>query len=162
MFGGKSSVIDSTIVLERGGELSGVTWTGPVATMDYEINLDAMRLEGHDFFCGVTFPFDQTHCSLIVGGWGGYTTGLSNIDDEDASENGTADAIMFENSVWYHVRLRVTPERIQAWVDDRNIVDFNTHGRKIDLRIDVHVTKPLSLMTYATRAAFKSVTLTRF
>ena len=154
---GAIEIRDSAIVLHRGGFFTGVTWSGPAPKMDYELELDAKRIEGLDFFCGITFPFGDTFASLIIGGWGGYTTGISSINGVDASENGTADAVMFEENVWYHVRLRVTPNRIRAWVDDRNIVDLDTTGKQIGLRSDVDVSKPLSIMTYNTTGAVKNI-----
>ncbi len=161
-YSGAVEFTDSLVTLNRGGYLTGITWTGAVPRTNYEINLDAKRLEGLDFFCGLTFPFGDSHASLIIGGWGGYTTGISSIDGIDASENGTADSMMFEENTWYHIRLRVTLNRIQAWVDDRNIVDLDTTGKTIGLRRDVDATIPLSLMTYNTTGAMKNMTLQRF
>ena len=48
--GGEIEVKDSCIIVGMGRELSGITWNGPVLQMNYEINLDAIRLEGYDFF----------------------------------------------------------------------------------------------------------------
>jgi hypothetical protein len=57
-FGGQGNVHvkDESIMLATGDNLTGVTWAGPVLRMNYEINLDAMRVDGDDFFCGLTFP----------------------------------------------------------------------------------------------------------
>ena len=52
---------------------------------DYEVSLEARRLEGTDFFCGLTFPVGKEPCTLIIGGWGGTTVGLSNVDDYSAA-----------------------------------------------------------------------------
>ena len=38
--------------------------------MDYELRLEAKRVEGGDFFCGLTFPVGKEYCTLILGGWG--------------------------------------------------------------------------------------------
>lgn len=161
-YSGAVDITDSLVTLNRGGYLTGITWTGPVPRMNYEINLDTKRLEGLDFFCGLTFPFGDSHSSLIIGGWGGYTTGISSINGIDASENGTANAILFEENTWYHIRLQVSPQHIQAWVDDRKIVDLDTTGKIIGLRRDVDASIPLSLMTYNTTGAMKNMTLMRF
>ena len=56
---------------------------------DYEVTLEAMRVDGNDFFCGMTFPAGKDPCTLIVGGWGGTVVGLSSINGMDASENET-------------------------------------------------------------------------
>ena len=56
-------------LLSDGESLTGVTWQGePPARMNYEIELDAQRVDGSDFFCGLTFPVNKTCASLICGG----------------------------------------------------------------------------------------------
>ena len=73
-FGGEGlvRVVNETIVLEFGEPLTGITWRGgPLAPMPYDIRLEAQRLAGNDFFCGLTFPVGASACSLILGGWGG-------------------------------------------------------------------------------------------
>ena len=57
-FGGEGliRVKDETIILEFGEPLTGITWRGPVARMDYEVRLEAQRLAGNDFFCGLHLP----------------------------------------------------------------------------------------------------------
>ena len=57
--------------------MTGITWTNEVPTNNYEISLEAMRVEGSDFFCALTFPVGNDPCSFIVGGWGGGVVGLS-------------------------------------------------------------------------------------
>lgn len=158
---GEITALDSSIVIGEGGYLSGITWSGPLVRMNYEINLDARRIKGHDFFCGLTFPYGEKHCSFIVGGWGGLTTGLSNVDDEDASENETSDWMRFEQNRWYHIRVRVTSGKIQAWIDDRNMVDLDTKGRRIGIRSEVRDSIPLGIATYWTTAEIKNITLER-
>jgi len=78
-FGNQGNVYvkDRSIILEKGDNLTGITWSGPVLRMNYEISLDAMRVDGSDFFCGLTFPVGESFVSFIPGGWGGYVTGIS-------------------------------------------------------------------------------------
>ena len=92
-----------------GSYATGITWNGPIVRMDYEISLDAMRVDGSDFFCALTFPVGENPCTLVLGGWGGTLCGLSNLDYYDASENETTTFYAFEKNTWYHVRLRVIP-----------------------------------------------------
>ncbi len=158
-YAGPIVVRDNSIILGRGGYLSGITWSGDLPAVDYILRLEAKRVEGHDFFCGITFPYKETFATLVLGGWGGYTTGLSNIDGLDASENGTSNVVMFENGRWYGVRLVVSKDKIEAWVDRQKIVDIKTAGRKIDLRADVEKTKPLSIMTFNTTGAVRHIYL---
>lgn len=64
------------LVLNMGDPFTGVNWTNPFPTMNYEVALDAMRVMGSDFFCGLTVPVGTNFCSLIVGGWGGSLVGI--------------------------------------------------------------------------------------
>src|SRR5580658_3109831 len=125
-FGGHGGInaVSGQINIGMGAELSGITWTnGPLPKADYEISLQAMKVEGDDFFCGLTFPVADSSCSLIIGGWGGGVIGLSSLDDLDASENETTKTMYFETGHWYHVVLRVTPKKIEAWLDKEKVVD---------------------------------------
>jgi hypothetical protein len=158
-FGGEGmiQVRDGQIVMEFGEPLTGITRRGPVPRMSYEIRLEAMRLAGSDFFCGLTFPVGKESCSLILGGWGGTTVGLSNIDEQDASGNETTQYIKFDERRWYAVRVRVTEGRIAAWLDDRQIIDVATAGKSIGIRPEVDLSRPLGIAAYRTRAAIRGI-----
>ena len=163
-FGGEGSVSvkNGQIMLERGEPLTGVTWTGgDIPRMNYEISLEAMRLNGSDFFVGLTFPVADSHCSLILGGWGGSLVGLSSLDGMDASENETSTAINFEDNRWYRVRVRVTPEKIMAWLDDKVIVDADIKGRQISVRVEVFLSQPLGVASYVTESALRDIKVRR-
>ena len=160
-FGGQGDVYvkDGSIFLETGSYITGITWTGPLVRMNYEISLDAMRVSGSDFFCGLTFPVGDRPCTLILGGWGGQLCGLSSIDHFDASENETTRFISFENGRWYHVILRVTPDRIEAWLDNEQLVYLDTTGRDIDIRIEVELSQPLGIASWMTTGAVRNIKL---
>jgi hypothetical protein len=157
---GLVKVEGGTIVLEAGRPMSGVTWTGPkLPVTNYEIALEAMRVEGRDFFAGITFPVADSFCSLILGGWGGTTVGLSSIGGMDASENETSQSMEFEMGRWYAVRIRVTPAKIQTWLDDKPIIDVDLKDRSIDIRIEMESSKPLGIAAYRTKAALRNIRL---
>jgi Domain of Unknown Function (DUF1080) len=158
-FGGEGEVRveNGSIVLERGNDLTGITWTGPLERLDYEIGVEARRVSGNDFFCGLTFPVGGAHCSFIVGGWAGAVTGLSTLDGQDASENETTTIRDFEDGRWYAVRVRVTAERIQAWIDDAVWADVKTAGRRIGIRPEVDASRPLGIASWRTTAALRNI-----
>ena len=83
--------------------LTGVSYTNELPRIDYEVSLEAMKIDGSDFFCGLTFPVDNAFCSFIAGGWGGGVVGLSSIDGMDASENETTKYMKFDASRWYPI-----------------------------------------------------------
>lgn len=151
------------ILIEMGGTLSGINYTnGHLPTMDYELSLDAMKLSGSDFFCGLTFPIGATNCTLVLGGWGGTTVGISSIDSEDASENETAQYIKFDTNRWYRVRLRVTQKKIECWLDEKKIIDLRTTDKKIGMRFgEIEMSCPLGITTYQTSGAIRNIQLRR-
>ncbi|MGA2174969.1 MAG: DUF1080 domain-containing protein [Verrucomicrobiota bacterium] len=158
---GEVTVESGYIKIGMGAELSGITWTnGTLPKTDYEIVLDSIKLDGSDFFCGLTFPVGDSSCSLILGGWGGGLVGLSSLDDQDASENETTKSLSFDTGHWYHVLLRVTPARIEAWLDERKIIDVSIIGRKVSLRPgSIYLCEPLGVATYTTAAGVKNFQL---
>ncbi|MFM7243180.1 MAG: DUF1080 domain-containing protein [Planctomycetaceae bacterium] len=148
--GAEPTVVDGAIRIEPGVDLNGVTWQGDFPRTGYELALEARRVDGNDFFCGLTFPVGEDCCSLILGGWGGSVTGLSCIDGRDAGDNETTDAMTFEKGRWYDVRVRVTPGRIECLVDGEVIVDQEIENRRVDVRAEVIASQPLGIATYAT------------
>ena len=158
---GNVYVRDASIILQTGDSLTGVIWAGPVLRMNYEINLDAMRVDGDDFFCGLTFPVGDSCVTFIVGGWAGSVCGISSINYYDASDNETTVKAYFDNNRWYHIRVRVTPGRIQCWIDDEQYVDLQTRGKKLTVRIDVKKSRPLGIASWRTAAAIKNIRLTK-
>lgn len=159
---GAVTVEDGRIVLDTGRSMTGITWAGAtLPTTNYEIALQAMRVEGRDFFAGVTFPVGDSFCSLILGGWGGSVVGLSSINGEDASQNQTSQSMEFQNGRWYSARIRVTPAKIEVWLDDRQIITQDLKGNKIDIRLEMELSKPFGVATWKTKAALRDIRLRR-
>ena len=159
---GAVKVENGQIILEAGKDLTGITWVGPeLPATNYEIALQAMRVEGGDFFAGVTFPVADSFCSLILGGWGGTVVGLSSINGMDASENQTSQSVEFQSGRWYNIRIRVTPSKIEAWLDERQIVDQDLKGNKVATRIEVEASQPLGIASWRTKSALRDIRLRR-
>jgi hypothetical protein len=158
-FGGEGEVAveDGQIILPMGNDMTGITWQGEFPRTSYEVSAEAMKIDGHDFFCGLTFPVGADPCSLILGGWGGSVSGLSNIDGRDASDNQTTKVISYQNNEWYRVKLRVTGERVQAWLNGTPIVDLELAGHRIGIRPEVELSKPLGFSTWRTKGALRNL-----
>lgn len=154
---GEVYVSGGKIILEMGDGCTGITWKGEFPVMDYEVELDARIVDGNDFFCGMTFPVNASFCSLIVGGWGGPVVGLSSIDGVDASENETYILKKFERETWYHIRLKVSPGKIEAWIDDEQVIDFNTEGRALSIRPEVDLSRPFGICSWRTTSSLRNI-----
>lgn len=155
---GPVRVEKGTIVLGAGKPMTGITRTGGYPKSDYEVRLEAARLEGNDFFASLTFPVQDSFCTWVTGGWGGDIVGLSSLDGWDASDNETRSYFNFENGRWYVLRLRVTEDRIQAWIDEQRIVNVSVTGRSIGLRMgEIKLSAPFGLASYATTGALRKI-----
>jgi len=155
-------VSGNEIILGMGDGCTGITWTGDFPETDYEVSLEAKRMEGNDFFCGMTFPAGKDPCTLIVGGWGGTVVGLSCIDGMDASENETTSIRKFDNHRWYAIRLNVSNDSIKAWIDSELVVNVEITGKKLSVRPEVELSRPFGVASWRTKAALRNMRLVRF
>jgi hypothetical protein len=156
--GGKAEVKDGAIVIEKGSTMSGIAYTGgDFPKVDYEVSFEAKRIAGGDFFCTTIFPVDSDFCSFVAGGWGGTIVGLSNVNSENASANVTTKHKEFDNEKWYKFRLRVTKDRIRAWIGDEQVVDVDTTENRIGLHGACEPCKPFGFATWKTTGAVRAI-----
>ena len=158
---GPVTVDSGAVILGAGTGCTGITWQKDFPTTGYEVELEAMRVDGDDFFCGLTFPVGGDPCTLIAGGWGGSLVGLSCIDELDASENFTGLPYTFKNGRWYRIRLRVTKENISVWIDGKQWIDADIVGRQLSIRWEVDLSRPFGFASWYTTAALRNITLKR-
>lgn len=150
------------LIIPLGELLAGVNYTNPVPKTNFEVELEAMKLTGNDFWCGLTFPVGETHATLIMGGWGGALVGISSLDGSDASENDTTEYIRFDDNIWYKVRLRVTPKKIETWLDDTKLIDQSIENRRVHMRFgEIELSAPFGLATFQTTTAYRKVRVRR-
>ena len=154
---GEVSITDQLIKIGYGDPLSGVRWEGEFPKNNYEIELEARRVEGFDFFCGLTFPVGENSVSLILGGWGGGIVGISSIDGDDASSNETTKFQSFENEQWYHVRTQVTDTKIECWIDNVKVVDVIRRGHTFDIRGEMEQCVPLGVGVFQCDAELRNL-----
>lgn len=158
-FGPQGPVLtrDSSIILNYGDGCTGVTWQEEFPTVNYEIKLEAMRVDGNDFFCGLTFPVIDEYCTFIVGGWAGSLVGISSIDGADASQNFTTIRIPFENGRWYHIRVKVTDKVIRCFIDDGEVVTVPVAPHSFTVRSEVGLSRPLGIASWVTTSALRNI-----
>ena len=154
---GKVRVADKAIVLEQGYPATGIKWRGDFPKIEYEVALEARRTDGSDFFCGLTFPVGDKSLTLVCGGWGGQVTGLSCIDGESAIENDTCTFHEYEQKRWYRIRVVVRKDRIDAWLDDEQIVDLPLKARELSLRWEMEPAEPFGICTWNTAGELRNL-----
>lgn len=159
---GPVTVSGGQIVLGMGEGCTGITYKKEFPGLDYKVTLDAKKVAGNDFFCGMTFPAGKESCTLIVGGWGGTTVGLSSINKKDASENQTTTYMNFEKGRWYRIALIVRKDTIRAYIDDKMIIDYiRAKDDVLSIRPEVALSKPFGIASWYTTAALKDIRLER-
>jgi Domain of Unknown Function (DUF1080) len=161
--GGEVKVEGGQLIIHQGESLSGVTWkdASKLPKDNFEISLQAMKLKGDDFFCGLTFPVRDSHATFICGGWAGTVVGLSSINNQDASENETTSYQKFEANKWYKIRVRVAEGKVGCWIDDQQVVDVELKDKRISTRLESDASRPLGIATYQVTSAIKDVQLKR-
>ena len=165
--GGKVEVLTNGVIACSAGEpMSGIVYTNTTPRMNYEISLEGMRVEGDDFFIGLTLPIGTNYCSVIIGGWGGNLCGISSIDYMDASENCYTEAKPLKSGVWYTLKVRVTEHLLDVRLNDtfyRAQVEFDKPSR-FSLRpgSDIDRCVPLGICTYRTKAWWRNIEIKRY
>jgi len=167
--GEESYVTNSVLVIPNGLELSGVVYNGkkPIPTLNYEVRFETKRVNGSDFFGGLTFPVGTNHCTLVVGGWGGGLIGISSIDNLDASENETTEYEAFKNDVWHKIHLKVggekEVERFTLWLDGKEKFEVDVKGRQLAMRAgDIEMSMPFGLSTFMSTAYIRNIEIRDF
>ncbi|MFW5759625.1 MAG: 3-keto-disaccharide hydrolase [Cyclobacteriaceae bacterium] len=156
---GEIYIEDDAIILGVGDGLTGITWSDTFPTDNYRISLQAKKINGSDFFCGLTFPVRNSHCTFIVGGWGGALVGLSNIDGLDASQN---DYQLYRNFVkdrWYKIGIQVEEGIISAYIDDEEVIRIDSDDHDIGIRADIALSTPVGISAWNTKSAIKNIKL---
>ena len=157
---GETEVKDGRIVINEGVALSGIklTATNDLPRNNYEIVVRATKLQGGDFFAGITFPVKDSYATFIPGGWGGSLVGISSIDGMDASENDSGSYMKFDQGKEYEFRLRVLEKKLQGWINGEKMIDVNIEGRRVAMRPgEIEDAVPFGLTTYSTRSAISEV-----
>jgi len=158
---GELSIRDGAMRIGTGGPMTGAGWEGEFPTDGYEVSLEARRVEGGDFFCGMTFPVGESYATLILGGWGGEIVGLSNVDGFAAADNSTTRLMRFEDGRWYAVRLRVSGGRIRVWLDGEQIIEQPIEGHQFAVWPQQEPARPFGITTWRTTGELRAIRLRR-
>jgi len=161
---GPVTLQDGVLRLGEGKPMTGVAYTGKAAlpVKDYEISFAARRVEGEDFFAALTFPVrdQETAATWVLGGWGGKCVGISCLQFQAADENETTNWVEFKTGQWYRFRLQVRDNRLTGFLDDKQLFDADTEGKKITMRFgDIEFCRPLGFASYGTVGEIKDLSI---
>ncbi len=156
---GKIAVKEGVIEIQMGSPSSGIRLADEEGLLreNYELAFDARRIDGVDFFAGVTFPIAEDYCTLIIGGWSGTIVGLSNVDNLAAADNDTTLTRDFETDRWYRIRLRVSQHKVSAWIDAEQIVDLPRKDRKFAIWWEQEPMRPLGIANWYTASQLRDI-----
>jgi hypothetical protein len=159
---GKVEVRNGELTMGAGEGMTGVVYAGKreIPVVDYELSWEAVKLQGVDFFGAASFPVrDRKTCATFInGGWGGGVTGISCIDGSAANDNKTCSYQQYEEGKWYRFRVMVTADVIQAWVDDKRVVNCDIKGAHISLRFgDIEGCAPFGFATWMTKGSVRNI-----
>ncbi len=159
--GGAVEVKNGAVQLAIGLPYSAVMWEGEFLRSNYEVELKAKRTDGNDIFCGLLFPVGTNYCTMILGGWGNSVVGLSCVNFMIAADNETAVMKSFMENEWYDVKLRVTSEKIEAWVEGEQLIDLELAEKIITPYFGLEIFAPFGFFTFETSAAVKDIYVKR-
>jgi hypothetical protein len=158
---GQVRVASGQIILEPGQPLTGISSQGPFPNVDYEVCYEAMRLAGADDFGSVTFPIGASHVTLKLGIRDGNTIGIEQVDNVGATDNETTVMASIQLQRWYRIRLSVTADKVETWLDEEKIIDVPRQGRAFTAGGRYEPARPLGFSTWQTRAALRNIMIRR-
>lgn len=163
-YGGEGEITfkDGEVTIGSGIASTGMRYEKEFPKTNYEIQYDAKRQQGYDFFGALTFPVGDSFCTFINGGWGGGVVGISSLDGYDASENKTTQYYSFKSKHWFHFRILVTEDKIKVWITKEGEepelkIDIETADHKISTRLEARTFQPLGIATYCTEGIVKDL-----
>ncbi|NQT87610.1 protein kinase, partial [bacterium] len=119
----KVGVRRSVLFLDKGDPRTAVGWTRKFPTENYEFAFEFARFSGDKDFMYVNFPVGAAQFRLWFRGWD-YITTLAGMGDTVAKKLGRH--LSYKNEQWYSVRIRVIGKHVEAWIDKRQILGFDT------------------------------------
>lgn len=159
--GGPVKISEDTINIGKGLPYSSIYRKGKVPGENFEFELEAMRTEGADIFCGLVFPVGTNFVSMICGGWGNSVHGLSNVNYMNASENQTSVFREFKDKTWYTIKVRVTKPRVQVWIDGKETINQERPQNAFEPYPGLEAFQPLGIFTWETGSAFRNIRFRR-
>jgi len=118
---------------------------------DYEFTLEAKHTDGYEgFLILVRASNDQNFYWYNIGGWGNTQSALEKETNNnrvivtDFVEGEVAD------NIWHNIRIRCEGNRIQAWLNDNQVLDFKDKDNP-------HLTGRVGLGSWTTEVNYRNI-----
>ena len=157
---GKVEIRRRAAILHRGRQCTGIHWARDFPKTDYEVMIEALPVAGEGSF-DIVFPVGRERCALKIGGWGGTIVGLDHVDGKSAQDNVTTRKVRVKLGRPYCVRLRVTEEKVEAWVNQEKAVDLPRAGHKFTVWMTHSAAKSLGVVSANTDVAVRKIAVRR-
>ncbi len=163
-FGGEGEVTvkDGTTVLGMGNPMTGITWTGEVIRDNYELELEAKRTSGIDFFATTTLPVGDSYRSFRRGRLGrnhcgaiqrGYARCLGKRNHQIQGFRGQS--VVSDPNPGFGAQDRVLDRRRENGRHQARA------GRKFSIRMECDLCRPLGIATWCTESVLRNIRIRR-
>jgi len=151
-------VEQGAIQLSWGSPGTSIAWTGMRVPANYELALEVMRIEGSGSgYWFLTFPIDGDRtCTLTLANQLGWLCGASGSVGGGALTR----AFTLDGGSWHSVRLRVIRGRVEAFLDEEELVVEPAEAPATALS-ESPSSPPLEIATWAMTAAVRDIRLKR-
>jgi hypothetical protein len=146
---GKVRVQDGQIVLgeENTGAMAGISWTGDLPTMDYEVEWEGMLRKIKEAGFVMLFPVGKDLPSILIRGEA-VEGKFGPVDGKQLELHGAPKQPPLLDGRWYPFRIRVSQaEGIGVWVDGQKVLSHRVTGYRFGMVMPdgPNVPKSLSL-----------------
>lgn len=151
---GEVEIDGRQIVLNTGDPLTGVSWFGPMPTKDFEITVEA-KIDDAELI-SVAFPVGTERAAIQLDA-DNRKAGLYHIDGTGLHDDPMA--AIFDGSVagWHQLRIRVTEQRVQTWLNGQSIADQERTGSSFGAPEGFSPMHPLSMVASNGSASLRNI-----
>ncbi|MBM4039871.1 MAG: DUF1080 domain-containing protein [Planctomycetes bacterium] len=157
-----AAVKEGQLVLGQEGTSGGVVRQGEFPRLNYEVSLEAMKIAGNVDFCMIVFPIgDQEAVWKFGGGATGNHVALHWVNGGVIPGDEAARVTDITAGRWYKLRIRVTDERVEGWMDEEKKFDLARGATKFTLEDMYAGMRPFGIGTWYTQGAVRNLRLRR-
>lgn len=151
---GEVEIDGRQLVLNPGDPLTGVSWFGPMPTDEFEVTVET-KIDDAEML-SVAFPVGTERAAIQLDA-GNRKAGLYHVDGTDPRDNPMA--AIFDGAVagWHQLRIRVTAQHVQAWLNGQPIANQDRLESTFGAPDGYHPMHPLSMVASNGSASLRNI-----